>query len=85
MAFANVLAQGGHAPEEICTQATLTLKKGTSGFKITGMRLDTEGRVPGIDEAAFREAAEKAKLTCPVSVLLKPGLEDMTVEAKLSR
>jgi transposase len=45
--------------------------------------LDTEGKVPGIDETAFRAAAEKAKEICPVSGLLKPGLEALTLNAKL--
>lgn len=83
MALSGVLSQQGHAPEEIRTKATLTLTKGTSGFKITGIHLETDGEVPGMDEAGFKQAAETAKETCPVSVLLKPGLEDLTVEAKL--
>jgi len=38
--------------------------------------------VPGIDEAAFREAAETAKQNCPVSKALA-GIPDVTVEASL--
>jgi lipoyl-dependent peroxiredoxin len=83
MALSGVLSGQGHAPDEINTKATLTLVKGTAGFKIAKIHLDTEGKVPGIDEAAFKQAAETAKDTCPVSVLLKPGLEDLSVEAKL--
>jgi osmotically inducible protein OsmC len=83
MALSARLSRGGNVPNEIRTTAILTLSKGESGFKITKMRLVTEGNVPGIDAAAFQAAAEATKDSCPVSVLLKPGLEAMTVEAKL--
>jgi osmotically inducible protein OsmC len=83
MALANNLSKQGNVPQEIRTQATLTLHRGESGFKITKIHLDTEGVVAGIDQAAFDEAAEKTKQTCPISVLLLPGLEEATVSAKL--
>src|SRR3972149_1270365 len=73
MALAAPLGRQGHKPKEIRTRATITLRKGEDGFKITGMHLATEGNVPGIDEATFKQAAEMAKETCPVSALLKPG------------
>lgn len=81
MALSAGLSAQGHAPKQIRTKATLTLHKGESGFKITRIHLETEGDVPGIDAAAFQAAAEKAKETCPVSVLLKPGLEELTLTA----
>jgi lipoyl-dependent peroxiredoxin len=84
MALANNLSKDGHPPTEIRTNATLTLNKGPNGFKITKIHLDTEGTVPGIDQAAFSQAAEKTRETCPVSVMLKPGLEAITVDAKLN-
>ena len=40
------------------------------GPKITSIELDTEGEVPGIDEAKFKEIAEQTKKACPVSVAL---------------
>ncbi len=82
MALSGVLGAQGHAPKEIRTKATLTLSRAESGFKITKIHLETEGEVPGIDEAAFMAAAEKAKETCPISTLLKPGLQELTVDAK---
>ena len=77
------LGRMGHTPTEIRTTATLTLHKGAQGFKITKIHLATEGKVPGIDQATFQEAAEGAKSNCPVSVLLKPGLEEISLDAKL--
>lgn len=83
MALANGLSKQGHVPQIINTKATLVLNKGESGSKITKIHLETEGRVPGIDQAAFQAAAERTKEICPISVLLNPGLEEVTVKAKL--
>ena len=83
MAFANMLSGAGHAPKEIKTRAVLTMKKVEGGFKLARVHLETTGRVEGLDEAAFQATAEKAKNGCPVSQLLKPGLEEMTLKATL--
>jgi osmotically inducible protein OsmC len=83
MAFANMLSGAGHAPKEIKTRAVLTMKKVEAGFKLARVHLETTGRVDGLDEAAFQATAEKAKNGCPVSQLLKPGLEEMTLKATL--
>ena len=83
MALSGGLSRQGHPPQEIRTRATLTLRRGASGFEIAAIHLDTEGRVAGIDQAAFREAAEAAKENCPVSRLLKPGLGELTLDARL--
>ena len=83
MAFANMLSGAGHAPKEIKTSAVLTMKKVEGGFKLARVHLETTGRVDGLDEAAFQATAEKAKNGCPVSQLLKPGLEEMTLKATL--
>lgn len=85
MKLSGVLTAAGHPPAEIHTTATLTLSKLESGWKITRMHLDTEARVPGIDEAGFQEAAEDAKRNCPVSELLSPGLQEITMNARLTR
>ncbi len=83
MALSSNLTRQNTPPEIIHTKATLTMRRDDSGTKLTKMHIDVEARVPGLDEAAFLALAEKVKDTCPVSVLLKPGLEEMTVEAKL--
>ncbi|NJN68088.1 MAG: OsmC family protein [Chloroflexaceae bacterium] len=85
MALAHGLSQEGHTPQSITTRSTIALRKNETGFKITRIHLQVEGIVPGIDEAGFSQAAEAAKENCPVSVLLKPGLESLTLEARLSR
>jgi lipoyl-dependent peroxiredoxin len=85
MALANILSQGGHRAERIRTDASVTLSKTAEGFAITGVRLTVEASVPGLDDAGFQEAAAKAKDGCPVSRLLKPGLQRLSVDAKLAR
>lgn len=83
MALSMVLGQQGHDPEEIRTRAQLTLVKTGDGFRISKVHLDTRGRVPNISDDDFQAAAEAAKENCPVSLLLKPGLDELTLEAGL--
>jgi osmotically inducible protein OsmC len=80
MALSHGLAQEGHAPEQLDTSATVTFQPGEG---ITGIALTVEGRVPGIDESAFRAAAEQAKEDCPVSKALA-GVPEMTLDARLA-
>ena len=84
MMLAKLLSDQNKTPTQISTTATLTMRVDTSGPKITQIHIVTEASVPGIDEAGFRKAAEDAKNKCPISVLLKPGLESLTFDAKLS-
>jgi osmotically inducible protein OsmC len=79
MALSNALAQAGNPPERLDTSATITFVPGTG---ITKAALTVRGRVSGIDESTFREAAEGAKDGCPVSGALKGNVE-LTVDAKL--
>jgi osmotically inducible protein OsmC len=76
MAFANTLAKQGYQPERIETRATcIMVSVPEGGHKIVRMRLVVRGRVPGIDEATFRRVAQEADQGCPVSNLLRCGLE----------
>ena len=68
MAFSNGLSKNGTPPERLETSATVTFVPGTG---ITGIVIDVAGKVPGIDEAKFKELAEAAKTGCPVSQALK--------------
>jgi len=85
MAFSKMLADAGHAPREVRTKAILTLARNDAGFKITKIRLETTGAVDGLDDAAFQQLAAKAKDGCPVSQLLKPGLEALSLKATLQK
>jgi len=76
MAFANTLFVRGYSPESIETHATCILAPQTSGgFAITRMVLKVQGRVPNMDQAQFKQIAKAADKECPVSNLLREGLE----------
>ena len=79
MALSNALAQAGHPPEQLDTSAAVTFVPGTG---ITKSALTVVGRVPGIDEAEFQEAASSAKDGCPVSGALTAHVE-LTLDARL--
>jgi osmotically inducible protein OsmC len=83
MALAGGLAKVGHPPTRLETDAVATLDQAEGGFRITSMRLSVRGEVDGIDEDAFRAAAEEAKEGCPVSNALADGIE-ITLEATLA-
>ena len=67
MALANGLAQAGHTPTRLETDAVCTLDQTDAGFRITKMQLTVRGSVDGIGEDAFKAAAQEAKEGCPVS------------------
>lgn len=83
MALSLMLSEAGYPPDRIGTQARVRLEKEGDGFKISSILLSCRAKVPGIDEASFREHAENAKNGCPVSralagtkIALEATLED---------
>ncbi len=83
MMLAKVLGDQKKTARDIHTKATLTLSQRGGGWKITKIDLETEVAGEGIDAETLRRTAEQAKEQCPVSVLLKPGLEAITLNARL--
>jgi osmotically inducible protein OsmC len=83
MMLAKVLGDEKKTPKQISTKATLTLAQRGGGWKISKVHLETEVSGDGIDAATLKKATELAKEQCPVSVLLKPGLEELTLDARL--
>jgi osmotically inducible protein OsmC len=81
MALSFALSGAGHTPEELRTDAELTMEKEEIGWTIKTIRLKLRGKVPGISEAQFREFAEKARSGCPISRLLKA---DIQLDARLA-
>lgn len=83
MAFAATLGRKGFTPQQIQTRAICSLSpQQPSGFKITKMRLETQGRVENIDEATFKQIAQEAEQGCPVSNVLRGGAQ-IELEATL--
>ena len=80
MALSMILGMAGFTPEQIETQATITLEQKDGGFAVTASHLDVKATVPGADEASFQDAAAKAKAGCPISKLLNATI---TMDAKL--
>jgi osmotically inducible protein OsmC len=74
MAVSAFLGGAGFTPEELSTEATLTLEQVDGNWTITAVHLDLTGRVPGIDVAKFEELADQAKAGCPVSRVLKANI-----------
>jgi lipoyl-dependent peroxiredoxin len=81
MALAYQLSGAGHAPEELNTEAVLTMERADTGWSITGSHLTVKGRVPGVTRDQFMDLAEKAKEGCPVSRALSVKI---TMDAELS-
>jgi lipoyl-dependent peroxiredoxin len=83
MALSNILAEAGHPPDSVETNAVVTLRPVDGAPTITKIELTTVGRVPGIDDAAFQEHAAAAKAGCPVSRALA-GVAEITLDASLA-
>jgi lipoyl-dependent peroxiredoxin len=77
MALSNTLAEAGHVPDSVKTTAKVKME----GLKITEVLLETQGSVPGLDDAEFQRYAEDAKKNCPVSQAL--AALDIKLDAKL--
>lgn len=82
MALSMIMGEAGLEPEKIETEATVTLSQDDGGFSISAVHLKTRVRSPGADQAAFQDAADKAKAGCPVSKLFNAEITlDATLES----
>ena len=80
MALSGVLGEAGMTAQKLETTAAVTLDKVDGGFAITKVHLTLLATIAGADQAKFEEAANKAKVNCPVSKLLNA---EITLDAKL--
>lgn len=80
MALSGQLGEAGLVAERLTTSAAVTIEKVGDGFSITAIHLDLLAKIPGADQQAFADAAEKAKAGCPVSKVLNATI---TLEARL--
>lgn len=83
MALSNMLAGHGHPPESVRTTARVFLRNVDGAPTIQRIELETEGRVPGIDQDHFQEHAEQAKDACPVSRALA-SVPEVQLTARLA-
>ena len=73
MSLSNLLTEAGGTVQALDVSA--------GGFKLTGIVLTVRGEVDGLDDAAFKDAAAKAKAECPISKAL--AAVDITLDAAL--
>ncbi len=79
MALSSGLGKAGNPPERLEASATVTFVPGEG---VKSSKIVVSGRVPGLDQAGFEEAARGAGENCPISQALKGNVE-ITVQATL--
>ena len=82
MALSAGLEKAGTTATRIEVRAACTIEAVGGGPKVSRMALTVRGKVPGIDQKTFVEAAEAAKNGCPISGALKGNVE-FVLDAKL--
>jgi lipoyl-dependent peroxiredoxin len=81
MALAHGLTQAGNPPDHLEVSAKVTLDQREGQPTVTTSELTVHGKVPGIDQGAFEQAANDAGQNCPISRALQ-GVE-ISVHATL--
>jgi osmotically inducible protein OsmC len=81
MALSLILGEAGFTADEMNTKAEVTIVKQGDGFAITKSYLTLQAKIPGIDEAKFKELAGAAEKNCPVSKLLNC---EISLDARLA-
>jgi osmotically inducible protein OsmC len=84
MALSSDLTKAGSPPQQLDVTAEITLDRVDGKATVMSSKLTVRGRVPRIDEAAFKAAAEQAKAGCPISRALQ-GNVALSIEASLDR
>jgi len=82
MALSADLEKAGTSATRVETEAACTIEPVGGKPTITTMTLKVRGRVPGLDQAGFQKAAERARDNCPVARALK-GNVTVTLDARL--
>jgi osmotically inducible protein OsmC len=80
MALSAQLEKAGFTPNQVRTNAAVSLEQKDGGWAITKVHLDVNASVPNIDNNKFQELANNAKKGCPVSKVLNA---EITMNARL--
>lgn len=80
MALSSSLSNAGHVPDEVRTEAKVSMDKVDDKMTITSIHLETTGRVAGVDQATFDDLVERTREGCIISRVLDTKI---TVNAKL--
>lgn len=81
MALATMLGDAGLTARKIETHAEVTLEKTDHGYEITKIHLSVVADIPGAGAHEFQDIANRTKVSCPVSKLVKA---EISLDAKLS-
>jgi osmotically inducible protein OsmC len=82
MALSGGIARAGGTPVSLDVRADVSLGPDPAGgLHVTGIVLTVRGKVEGLDEAGFEQAAQEAKAGCPISKAL--AAVDITLDAAL--
>jgi osmotically inducible protein OsmC len=79
MALSHELSEAGNEPEQLTATATVDFVPGEG---VKSSHIVVHGRVSGIDQSQFEEAAESAGQNCPISGALRGNIE-ISVDATL--
>jgi lipoyl-dependent peroxiredoxin len=82
MQVSHALSEAGHVPDSVQTQAKVQIRNIDGNPTIAQIDLVTRARVPGLDDASFKEQAKTAKDGCIISRALA-GVGNITVDATL--
>jgi lipoyl-dependent peroxiredoxin len=82
MALSNEIAKAGGTPQSLDVTADVTLGQKDGASAITSIKLTVRAEVEGLDADAFQQAAQAAKVGCPVSKALA-AVEDISLDASL--
>ena len=83
MALSGQLGAAQMTAESIAVKAAVSLDKLDAGWTVTAIHLDVTAKIPGVDAAKFRAAADNAKAGCPISRLLGAAAK-ITMDARLA-
>src|SRR5438874_10031312 len=72
MALSNELSEAGNEPEKLEATATVSF---VASEGVKSSQIAVSGRVPGIDQSGFEQAAGAAGEGCPISGALKGNVE----------
>ena len=81
MALSSEIGKAGGTPQALDITAEVTLGQKDGGPHITKIALTVRGEVDGLDADGFQQAAQAAKVGCPVSKAL--AAVDISLDAAL--
>jgi len=67
MALSFMLQRAGHVATELRVTANVKMEQADGKWSVTGVALELDANVPGVEGPKLQELAEEAKKGCPIS------------------